>query len=209
MAPRKTGVAVDGYIVDAFDRIYGDAFAKEAAAPEWNGMREPDSRQPRNDDFVRHAFDAVIDKVADLLLEQQNLAEHLKAEYTELLAGLNHGLVVCERILGALRVHLAPGHDGRTGDCNSVMLASDDVVAVASVVHGPSSESEDRVALSAANRPFDARLAQLKQAVADGQLQLTVVGIRHFLRCSQATAIELRRELLAQRVSKFRNDGEV
>lgn len=215
MATKKFGVAVDGYSAEAFDRIYGDAFAKEATVPERNGMREAGSRQPLNnqpinDDVVRHCFDAVIKKVEDLLLEQQDSAERLKTEYAGMLAGFNCVLVACERMLSVIRVHPAAGRGGQTGGFNGVKSAvSDDVVAIASVVHGPGAKSKSRVAQPVTNHLSDARLAQLTQAIANGQVKLTVAGIRRYLGCSQATASELRRKLLALRASDFQPAEEV
>ncbi|MFL9928828.1 hypothetical protein P0D88_06060 [Paraburkholderia sp. RL18-103-BIB-C] len=98
----------------------------------------------------------------------------------------------------------------RTGDCDSVMsVASDDVAAVACVVPGTGAESESHAAPPAANRQPDTRLTQLMRAVADGEVKVTVGGIRNYLGCAQGTAIKLRRELLAQRTYKVLKEGEV
>jgi hypothetical protein len=98
----------------------------------------------------------------------------------------------------------------RTGECERVMsVASDDVAAAACVAPGTPAESESHAAPPVADRLPDTRLTQLMRAVADGHVRVTVAGIRNYLGCAQGTAIRLRRELLAQRTSKFSNDGEV
>lgn len=96
----------------------------------------------------------------------------------------------------------------RTGDCDSVMaVASDDVAAVADAVHGLGAESKDRAQPPIADGLRDTRLTQLARAVADGQVKMTVTGIRNYLGCAQGTAINLRRELLAQSTSQLSTDG--
>ncbi|MBB5501042.1 hypothetical protein [Paraburkholderia sp. MM5384-R2] len=98
----------------------------------------------------------------------------------------------------------------RTGDRDSVMsVESDDLAVVARVVHGPEAESKNRALPPIADRLLDTRLTQLTRAVADGQVKMTVAGIRNYLGCAQGTAIKLRRELLAQCTSQLSTDGEV
>ncbi len=98
----------------------------------------------------------------------------------------------------------------RAGDRDSVMsVEHDDVVVAAGLVDGPGAESKSRALPPIADRLLDTRLTQLTRAVADGQLKMTVAGIRNYLGCAQGTAIRLRRALLAQGTNQPSTEGEM
>ncbi|MFM0753650.1 hypothetical protein [Paraburkholderia strydomiana] len=98
----------------------------------------------------------------------------------------------------------------RPRDCERpVSVVPDDVPTVACVPHGTGVEPASHAALPMPDRQPNTRLTQLTRAVADGQVKMTVAGIRNYLGCAQGTATRLRRELLAQRASQLSTDGEV
>lgn len=143
---------------------------------------------------------------ADPVAAQLSVMTGIDTGRLNLIFGLIYAIVLDG--IGMLGWHFALSwrrHDGRTGRFSSVAIGngigSDPRAAEVD------SDADGRATRSTLPSDADVQLAQFMRDVADGNVKLTVAGIRNYLGCSQQKAAKLRRELAVLGVVIDRSNG--
>ncbi|WP_144157627.1 hypothetical protein [Paraburkholderia sp. BCC1885] len=90
---------------------------------------------------------------------------------------------------------------------NAAVVASSSGLEREHVNADEAADADSRITRCSSPIGIDTQLMLLRRDVSEGKVQATVAGIRNHLGCAQATAAQLRRELLALRVVPNQNNG--